>query len=101
MFEENQHNHSGNFAGMHSHEGGVLHWHDEFGEHVAEDLSEEELAARQLDWKMHNFQLVTVGVDVGSSTSHLMFSRINMQRLGEDVNTRFVVVGRQILWKSP
>jgi ethanolamine utilization protein EutA len=103
MAEDNQweHAHRGAFAGLHSHEGGALHWHDEFGEHTAEDLGDEEIAARQLDWKMHNVQLVTVGVDIGSSTSHLMFSRINIQRMGEGPEARLVVVGREILWKSP
>ena len=39
------HAHSG-FAGVHSHDGGAPHWHDEFGEHLYEDLSPEEFAAR-------------------------------------------------------
>src|SRR5688572_16438325 len=100
--DDNQlHSHSGIFAGMHSHDGGALHWHDEFGEHLAEGLSEEERAARQLDWRMHNVQIVTLGVDIGSSTSHLMFSKIFMQLLGEGRDVHSVVVGREILWQSP
>ncbi|MCX6021784.1 MAG: ethanolamine ammonia-lyase reactivating factor EutA, partial [Chloroflexi bacterium] len=103
MADENQqeHNHSGVFMGLHSHEGGALHWHDEFGEHMAEDLSPEEFAARQLDWRKHNLQIVTVGVDIGSSTSHLMFSKIYLQLVGEAPRAYSVVVGREILWQSP
>lgn len=96
------HSHDGEFAGLHSHDGADAHWHDEFGNHVGEAMSEEEAAALQDQiWQTENVQMTTVGVDVGSSTSHLMFSRVHMQRIGEGLSTRFVVVGRQTLWKSP
>ena len=103
MTQENQggaHSHSG-FVGAHSHEGGAPHWHDEFGEHLFEDLSAEEFAARQLDWRKHNVQIVTVGIDIGSSTSHLMFSKISMQLVGEAPDVRSVIVAREILYQSP
>ena len=32
-------------------------------------------------WAADNVELVTVGVDVGSSTSHLMFAKVHLQRL--------------------
>jgi ethanolamine utilization protein EutA len=103
MTQENQegvHGHAG-FAGLHSHDGGAPHWHDEFGEHLFEDLSAEEFAARQLDWRKHNVQIVTVGIDIGSSTSHLMFSKIYLQLVGEAPDVRSVVVAREILYQSP
>ncbi|HTA46292.1 MAG TPA: ethanolamine ammonia-lyase reactivating factor EutA [Bryobacteraceae bacterium] len=40
--------------------------------------------------------LLTVGVDIGSSTSHLMFSRIVMERL----DSRYVVASRETLYES-
>ncbi len=95
------HDHEGLFAGLHSHDGGPPHWHDEFGEHLAEDLTEEELAARRLDWQKHNVQIVTVGLDIGSSTTHLMFSKIFMQLVGEERDIHTVIVGREILAESP
>jgi ethanolamine utilization protein EutA len=95
------HTHDGLFAGLHSHEGGAPHWHDEFGEHLAEDLTPDEFAARQLDWRRHNVQIVTVGIDIGSATSHLMFSKVYLQLLGDAPNVHSVVVGREILWQSP
>lgn len=48
-----------------------------------------------------NIEMVTVGIDVGSSTSHLMFSRLHLQRLGRYLSSRFVVVEREILYESP
>src|SRR4051812_4241415 len=94
------HSHSG-FMGVHSHEGGAPHWHDEFGEHLFEDLSAEEFAARQLDWRKHNVQIVTVGIDIGSSTAHLMFSKIFLQLVGDAQDVRAVIVAREILYQSP
>ena len=48
-----------------------------------------------------NVDLTTVGIDVGSSTSHLMFSKVRMQRLTEALSSRFVIVGREVVWRSP
>jgi ethanolamine utilization protein EutA len=48
-----------------------------------------------------NVDLTTVGIDVGSSTSHLMFSMVHMQRLTEALSSRFVIVGREVIWRSP
>lgn len=96
-----RHEHGEMFAGAHSHDGGAPHWHDEFGTHLSEDLTDEERTARSLDWNMHNVQLVTVAVDIGSSTSHLMFSRLLIQLVGEEPNVRSVLVGREVLAESP
>jgi ethanolamine utilization protein EutA len=52
-------------------------------------------------WGVDNVIFTTVGVDVGSSTSHLMFARVHLQRLADALSSRFIVVGREILWRSP
>jgi ethanolamine utilization protein EutA len=44
---------------------------------------------------------VTVGLDIGSSTSHLMFSKIYLQLVGETPDVRAVIVAREILYQSP
>ncbi len=41
-------------------------------------------------------KLVSVGVDIGSSTSHLVFSRITLERL----DARYVVTGRDTFHQS-
>jgi ethanolamine utilization protein EutA len=48
-----------------------------------------------------NVELTTVGIDVGSSTSHLMFSKLHLQRLGQYLSSRYVVVKREMLHRSP
>jgi len=52
-------------------------------------------------WSADNVELTTVGIDIGSSTSHLMFARLHMQRLATALSSRFVTVGRELLWQSP
>jgi ethanolamine utilization protein EutA len=52
-------------------------------------------------WSADNVELTTVGIDIGSSTSHLMFARVHLQRLTTALSSRFVVVNRKVLWQSP
>src|SRR5499427_8110571 len=50
---------------------------------------------------LDSVELTTVGVDVGSSTSHLLFARLHLQRLTQSLSSRFVVVKREVLHRSP
>jgi ethanolamine utilization protein EutA len=50
---------------------------------------------------LDNVELTTVGVDVGSSTSHLLFARLHLQRLTDSLSSRFVVISREVLHKTP
>jgi ethanolamine utilization protein EutA len=52
-------------------------------------------------WSADNVELTTVGIDIGSSTTHLMFARVHLQRLTTALSSRFVVVNRKMLWQSP
>jgi ethanolamine utilization protein EutA len=45
--------------------------------------------------------LRTVGIDIGSTTSHAMFARLRLQRLADSLSSRYVVVERAILHRSP
>jgi ethanolamine utilization protein EutA len=58
-------------------------------------------ALEELIWASDNVELATVGIDIGSSTSHLMFAKVHMQRLATALSSRFVVVGREVVWRSP
>jgi len=46
-------------------------------------------------------ELLTVGIDVGSSTSHAMFARVRLERLASALSSRYVVSSRESLWRSP
>src|SRR5262245_60268073 len=47
------------------------------------------------------FSLTSVGIDIGSSTSHLVFSRLTLRREGAALSGRFTVTKREILYRSP
>ena len=78
------------------------HEHDDFqffDEHGAEGGGGGE--GLDVTWALDNVELTTVGVDVGSSTSHLLFARLHLQRLTQSLSSRFVVVQREVLHRSP
>jgi ethanolamine utilization protein EutA (predicted chaperonin) len=52
-------------------------------------------------WRSERITLNSVGIDIGSSTSHLIFSRLTLRRQGIALSSRFVVVNREILHESP
>jgi ethanolamine utilization protein EutA len=72
--------------------------HDLEFEHLHVDAIDE---SNEIAWTTDNVELTTVGIDIGSSTSHLMFARMHLQRLGTALSSRFVVVSRKLLWQSP
>jgi len=47
------------------------------------------------------FRLNSVGIDIGSATSHLVFSRLTLRREGAALSGRFTVTNRDILYRSP
>jgi len=52
-------------------------------------------------WEQEHIELVTVGIDIGSSTSHLIFAKIHLQRRTQGLSSRYEVIKREILWQSP
>ena len=52
-------------------------------------------------WRLDNVEFTTVGIDVGSSTSHVMFSRVHLRRQAHQLSSRFIVIERRTLWSSP
>src|SRR5438309_9855554 len=73
--------------------------HDLEFEHL--HVSPDDAAVNEVAWAADNVELTTVGIDIGSSTSHLMFARVHLQRLTTALSSRFVVVSRKVLWQSP
>ncbi len=52
-------------------------------------------------WQADNVELISVGIDIGSSGTQVIFSRIHMQRLGDALSSRYCVVAREQLYESP
>lgn len=87
--------HFGGAEAMHTHEEGEEsdHDHDHFGD--ADDIENNAI------WIQDNITLTSVGIDIGSSGTQVIFSRIKLRRMGEDLTSRYFVVGRETLYHSP
>ncbi len=79
--------------------GPAVLFHDGDFEHEHE--GDEILDENHPMWKSERISLTSVGIDIGSSTSHLIFSRLVLRRQGIVLSSRFVVVSREILSESP
>lgn len=74
--------------------------HDlDFEHEHATEADREELA--RFIWSQDNIELRTIGIDIGSSTSHLLFAKVTLQRQALGLSSRFLVVNREIVWRSP
>jgi ethanolamine utilization protein EutA len=45
-------------------------------------------------------ELKTVGIDIGSSTTHVMFARLRLERDGRHLSSRYQVVEREVTFRS-
>src|SRR6516225_8894227 len=72
----------------------------DFSHEHSETLAERTAIARTI-WAQDNLQFTTVGIDIGSSSSHLLFAKVGLQRQSQALSSRFVVTSREITWRSP
>lgn len=69
-----------------------------FDEHILEPdgpLEENPL------WQRDNVVLNSVGIDIGSSGTQILFSRVQLHRQSVDLSSRYLVVARETLYESP
>jgi ethanolamine utilization protein EutA len=76
------------------HDTDFLHEHSELSDADRADI------ARYI-WSQETVELKTVGIDIGSSTSHLLFAKVVLQRQAQGLSSRFAVIGREVVWRSP
>ena len=88
--EEYNHVHDGEDGADHDHD----HDHDDFG---GADGSPEDNAL----WVQDNVSLTSVGIDIGSAGTQVVFSRLKLRRRGEDLSSRYMVVSRETVFQSP
>ena len=80
----------------HSHDEGEAdhdHDHDDVG-------GEYDPTASSL-WAQDNIELVSVGIDIGSAGTQVVFSRVQLRRLAEELTSRYFVVQRETVYQSP
>ena len=76
----------------HVHDGEADHDHDDFVDGPIEDNPL---------WIADNVTLTSVGIDIGSAGTQVIFSKVHLRRLSEELTSRYYVVGRETLFRSP
>src|ERR1700731_2677516 len=80
---------------VHDHDGDADHDHDHF------DFADERPLEENPIWIQDHVTLVTVGIDIGSSGTQVIFSPINLRRHGGGLTSRYYFVSRETLFQSP
>jgi ethanolamine utilization protein EutA len=75
------------------------HAHDGYADHD-HDFPEDGPLEENPIWIQDHVTLTSVGIDIGSSGTQVIFSRIHLRRLGEDLSSRYFVVSRETLFQS-
>jgi ethanolamine utilization protein EutA (predicted chaperonin) len=77
----------------------LAHTHDGYADHDHDFPDDGPLEENPI-WIADHVSLTTVGIDIGSSGTQVIFSRVNLRRLGEDLSSRYFVVSRETLFQS-
>ncbi len=77
----------------------LAHTHDGYADHDHDFPDEVPLEENPI-WIADHVSLTTVGIDIGSSGTQVIFSRINLRRLGEDLSSRYFVTSRETVFQS-
>src|SRR6516162_1368763 len=79
----------------------VAHVHGDDADHDHDhDFDDDGPAEDNPLWQQDNVALTTVGIDIGSSGTQVIFSRVHLRRLAEDLTSRYYVVAREALFQS-
>ena len=65
------------------------------------DIEDGEDPTKSSLWLQDNLSLVSVGIDIGSSGTQTVFSRLHLRRLSDSLTSRYYVLGREALYQSP
>jgi ethanolamine utilization protein EutA len=83
----------------------IVHEHDEDSDHDHDhdyDFENDDVPLEDNPlWRQDFVSLMTVGIDIGSAGTQVIFSRVNLRRMGEDLTSRYYVVSRETLYQSP
>ncbi len=77
------------------------HEHGEDSDHDHDDLDNGPEGIDKSLWMQDNVVLHSVGIDIGSSSTQVVFSRLHLQRVADQLSTRYVVVLREPMAQPP
>jgi len=76
------------------------HDHDGDADHDHDDIDPGPLEDNPI-WQRDNVSLTSVGIDIGSAGTQILFSNIHLQRVGDSLASRYVIVDRKTVYESP
>src|SRR4051812_46869769 len=85
------------FDHVHGGEEGSDHDHDHDHDHDGDDGPLEDNPL----WIADNVSLSSIGIDIGSAGTQVIFSRLKLRRMSQDLSSRYMVVSRETLFQSP
>jgi ethanolamine utilization protein EutA len=74
---------------------------DHYYDHHHHELELEEDLENNPLWLADNIELISVGIDIGTAGTQVIFSRLWLRRKGEDLSSRYIVVKREPIYLSP
>jgi ethanolamine utilization protein EutA len=80
---------------------GLAHVHDGEADHDHDDFDFDGPVEENPLWIADNVTLNSVGIDIGSAGTQVIFSKVSLRRMGEDLSSRYMVVSRETLFRSP
>ena len=80
---------------------GSDHDHGEGSDHDHDDFDSALSPAGDALWAQDNVIMNSVGIDIGSAGTQVVFSRIHLQRITDQLSTRYVVLSREPIYQSP
>jgi ethanolamine utilization protein EutA len=87
---------------LHGHDYDHVHDGDEAADHDHDHLFGDEGSPEDSAlWVQDHVTLRSVGIDIGSSGTQVIFSRIHLRRMAEELSSRYFVVSRETLFQSP
>jgi len=69
--------------------------------HVPWHPEESEVVDSEAPPGFDSVELLSVGIDIGTTTTHLLFSRLRAQRQGSSYSSEFKIVDREVTYQSP
>ena len=76
------------------------HEHGADADHDHDDIDPGPLEDNPI-WQRDNVSLQSVGIDIGSAGTQIIFSSIHLQRQSDTLTTRYVIVDRHTAYQSP
>lgn len=84
-----------------AHDADHEHGDDAEHDHDHDDVGDGPGGPDEALWMQDNVILHSVGIDIGSSSTQVVFSKLHMQRVSDQLSTRYVVVLREPLAQPP